>query len=99
MLKYSEIEGFDWDDSNTSKNWLKHKVMPRECEEVFFDPESRILDDSLHSEKERRHIILGKTYDQRILFIVFTVRKGLIRVISARDIKKPKELKLYEKRA
>ena len=98
MLKLSQIEGFDWDNYNTTKNWLKHGVLPEECEQVFFDKKNRILRDALHSEKEKRYIVIGKTSSQRMLFIAFTVRSNRIRIISARDIKKNKEIKLYEKK-
>ena len=30
--------GFDWDKGNVDKNWLKHKVSPSECEQIFFQP-------------------------------------------------------------
>lgn len=66
----------------------------QECEEVFFDNGKKILKDLLHSGKEERYILLGKTKQQRLLFIVFTTRGVKVRVISARDINK-KENKLY----
>lgn len=44
-----------------------------------------VLDtDILHSGQEERYILLGKTKQQRLLFIVFTLRDAKIRVISAR---------------
>jgi len=54
--------------------------------------------DKLHSKKEQRFIILGKTKNKRLLYTVFTIRNNEIRIISARDINK-KERKLYEKKA
>ena len=53
--------------------------------------------DIIHSGREKRYILLGATKTQRILFAVFTVRRGRIRIISARDLNK-KELYLYEKK-
>ena len=47
-----------------------------------------------HSQKEKRWFVLGCTELDRKLFIIFTVRKKLIRNISARDMTK-KERKLY----
>jgi len=85
---------FDWDKGNKGKNLQKHKVSNEECEEVFFDSQKRTLRDELHSVNESRFILLGKTKNERILFIVFTTRKEKIRVISARDLNK-KEKKLY----
>ena len=67
----------------------------QECEEIFFDQEKKIFKDILHSGREERYILLGQTKENRLLFIVFTIRASKIRVISARDLNK-KEKKLYE---
>jgi len=91
-----DIKGFVWDKGNTDKNWKKHRVTNTECEEVFFDENKVVLKDVLHSGREDRFIVLGKTREGRLLFAVFTVRRKKIRVISARDTNK-KERKLYEK--
>lgn len=87
---------FEWDQGNKGKNFQKHKVTDEECEEVFFDLRKKILRDILHShsKKEERYILLGQTKRQRLLFVVFTIRKGKVRVISARDLN-PKEKRLY----
>ena len=87
---------FKWDKGNRNKNLVKHGVTDGECEEVFFDSDKKILEDIHHSNKESRYILIGQTKLQRPLFIVFTIRKNNIRVISARDLNK-KEKKLYEK--
>lgn len=87
---------FVWDKGNEGKNRLKHRVTDKECEEVFFDKKKKIFKDKLHSGKEERFRIVGKTKRQRLLFLAFTVRGRKIRVISARDINK-KEVYLYEK--
>lgn len=87
--------GFDWDSDNTEKNWQKHRVMPSECEQMFFNRPLVVADDVKHSEKERRFYSLGHTDGGRMLFIVFTVRRDKIRVISARDMNR-KERKVYQ---
>jgi len=91
---FEKIIGFEWDKGNKDKN-SKHKVVDEECEEVFFDKNKKILKDVLHSREEERYILLGKTKKSRLLFLVFTIRKNLFRVISARDLSR-KEYKLYE---
>lgn len=96
MEGFSKILGFEWDAGNQEKNELKHGVTNKECEEAFFDEQKRILKDPIHSGKEQRYVLLGKTKAHRRLFIVFTTRKSFIRVISARDLNK-KEYPLYEK--
>jgi len=88
---------FEWDRGNKGKNFKKHKVTDEECEEVFFDPTKKILRDLLHSNREERFIILGKTKRDRLLFVAFTIRREKVRVISARDINN-REKHLYEEK-
>ncbi len=91
-----DVTEFEWDKGNKDKNWIKHKVRQEEAEQAFFDKNKVISDNLSRSQKEKRYILLGKTKEERLLYIVCTVRKQKIRVISARDINK-KEVKLYEK--
>jgi uncharacterized DUF497 family protein len=86
--------GFDWDEGNLIKNWEKHGVSASECEQVFFNRPLVALADPQHSVSEARYYILGKSDVGRRLFLVFTVRGDLIRVISARDMNR-KEKKVY----
>ncbi len=86
---------FEWDNGNRDKNFIKHKVMDSECEEVLFDHLKKMLNDLLHSGSEERYVVIGKTKNKRLLFIVFTMRKHKIRVLSARDLNR-KERHLYE---
>jgi len=88
-------EGFDWDDANSNKNWQKHKVSKIECEQVFFNRPLIVADDKKHSDSEKRWFLLGRTDMDRKLFVVFTIRKSLVRVISARSMNK-KERELYD---
>ena len=94
MVVLSEPIQFQWDKGNIDKNLLKHRVANEECEEVFFDENKKLYKDELHSGKEARYILIGKTKLNRLLFIVFTQRRNKVRVISARDLNK-KESKLY----
>ncbi len=87
--------GFEWDKNNAEKNWQKHHVTPSECEEIFFNRPLVVADDISHSEKENRFYALGHTDGSRMLFVVFTVRRNLIRVISARDMNR-KEREVYQ---
>lgn len=87
--------GFDWDEANKEKNWVKHRVTIDECEQVFTNRPLSIVKDVKHSEREERFIALGMTRQQRALYVVFTIRQGNIRVISARD-QNQKERRFYE---
>ena len=97
MKIIDHLTEFQWDKGNKDKNYQKHQVTDQECEEAFFDQTKKILNDILHSDKEPRYILLGQTKENRILFIVFTIRFWKIRVISARDLGK-KEKKIYEEK-
>jgi uncharacterized protein len=90
--------GFDWDEGNSDKNWLRHKVSRSECEQFFFNEPMIVNHDEKHSLKEKRWYALGRTDSQRFLFIVFTIRAELIRIISARDMSK-KERQIYHEQA
>jgi uncharacterized DUF497 family protein len=82
----SGVEGFDWDKGNIEKNWERHKVSVIECEEVFFNEPLVVQEDDVHSTSENRYYAVGRTNDERYLFIVFTIRANKMRVISARDM-------------
>jgi uncharacterized protein len=86
--------GFDWDDANVEKNWDRHRVAFWEAEEIFFNEPLLVRSDIGHSERERRYLALGHTDTGRHLFISFTIRRHLIRVISARDMTR-KETRTY----
>lgn len=90
-----DVRGFNWDHGNSGKNEKKHGVTDRESEEIFFN-QPLIVARSQKEDAEIRYAALGKTYGSRLLTVVFTVRSGKIRVISARPMSR-KERELYEK--
>ena len=94
MNLLARIEGFDWDQGNIEKNWERHKISFIECEEVFFNRPLVVVEDTSHSTSEGRDYALGRTNDDRYLFVVFTIRNNKIRVISARDMNR-KERRVY----
>ena len=97
MIDLDQITGFDSDDGNSRKSADKHDVSQAEAEGVFFNDPLIVGEDSKHSETEPRFNALGKTTQNRLLHITFTLRQDgtLIRVISARDMHR-KEKKAYE---
>lgn len=88
------VKGFDWDEGNLSKSSKKHGVSPFESEQIFFNQPLIVEHDVKHAQTEVRFYALGRTDADRHLFVVFTIRRGLIRVISARDMSR-KERKVY----
>ena len=89
-----QCTGFEWDDGNKNKNWIKHKVSNSECEQIFFNRPLIVHVDVKHSDFEDRYYALGTTDLGRKLFVVFTIRKKKIRIISARDMSR-KERRIY----
>jgi uncharacterized DUF497 family protein len=86
--------GFQWDEANADKNWERHRVSRAEAEEVFFNDPLVLADNEPHSAGEERFYALGQTNGRRLLFVVFTIRDTLVRVISARDMRK-REREVY----
>lgn len=98
VYDFNTIVGFDWDDGNRLKNWVKHQVDYRECEEIFFNQPLVIGYDTNHSIYDSRFFALGRSDVGRTLALIFTVRNDKIRVFSARDQSK-KERKIYEQQS
>jgi uncharacterized DUF497 family protein len=96
MMDLAKVTGFDWDDGSARKN-EKHGVSSAEAEQVFFNDPLLLLEDVRHSSQESRFHALGKTDQERLLHIAFTLRAAgaKIRVISARDMHR-KERVIYE---
>ena len=90
-----DIEGFQWDEGNSTKNWKRHQVSQTEAEQVFRNRPVVIGPAGAGSEQEACHIALGRTDGGRLLFVVFTLRGSLIRVISARLMSR-RERRAYE---
>jgi uncharacterized protein len=99
MIDLTRITGFDWDDGNARKN-DKHGVSMAEAEQVFFNDPLLLIADAKHSQGETRFHALGKTDEERVLHLTFTLRYAgeKIRVISARDMHR-KERTIYEQAA
>lgn len=87
--------GFDWDDRKAASNLAKHGVSFEEAMSVFDDDDAKIRDDPDHSIAEHREIIIGFSDTDRLLFVSFTERGDMIRVISAR-VATDREEKFYE---
>lgn len=90
-----EDDLFDWDDGNLD-HITRHGVSAEEAEEALLDPRRRGM--TVYSAPdEQRQGAIGATEDRRILAIVFTIRSGKARVITARDAT-PTERRRYGRR-
>jgi uncharacterized DUF497 family protein len=71
---------FDWDESNMD-HIARHGVTPGEAEEVIAgDP---IVLQVQFRNGERRVLCAGRTAKGREIAVVYTVRKGRVRVVTA----------------
>ena len=87
---------FDWDQWNVQRNELKHDVRRLEAESAFFDPQYKLYQDARHSApRGARYILYGRSIENRMLMLGFTVRGARIRVITAR-IASRRERRVYE---
>ena len=92
---FAGLEGFEWDEGNSEKNWLRHGVRQLEAEQALLSRPLIVALDIGHSREEPRFVALGQTGAQRRLFMVFTIRGTRVRVISVRPMS-AKEQGVYE---
>jgi uncharacterized protein len=78
---------FEWDSGKSTKSVQKHNVSCAEAEEVFTQRRFVPLGQQYqpHTE-EPRFGTLGETASGKLSFIAFTLRRGTIRIISARPM-------------
>jgi uncharacterized protein len=88
---------YEWDPSKATTNREKHRVDFEEAKTVFDNPLAMIFDDPLHSDGERREIIIGHSDRNQLLLVSFTERPNAIRIISARPVTS-QERQDYERR-
>jgi uncharacterized DUF497 family protein len=84
---------FEWNANKAQSNFQKHGVTFEEAVEAFFDPFYQIGDASV--EGEQREFIIGYTFSQQLLLVVFVERRNRTRIISARPATGA-ERKFYE---
>ncbi|WP_352246958.1 BrnT family toxin [Candidatus Jettenia sp. AMX1] len=75
-----------------------HGVSFGEASTAFKDTLSLTIYGPLHSDEENRFILIGNSYKNRLLVIIYTERRDKIRIISTRKAIK-NERKQYEENA
>jgi uncharacterized DUF497 family protein len=88
-----EDELFDWDDGNLYK-LDDHRLTVEETQEACLDPDRKPAQ-AYSVDNERRAALVGATHSDRILFVLYTIRFGRIRVISARIATKDEQRKYW----
>ena len=85
---------FEWDTAKEQANRKKHGIDFRTAAKVFLDP-SVIEFDDLGATGEPRFNAIGLV-DGRMLFVTYTVRGDVIRIISARGAEPHEKRKYHE---
>ena len=81
---------FEWDEEKDAINKMKHGVSFNSAKMVFHDPMRVDIYDQEHSLFEDRWNTIG-LHSCDILSVIYTMRKGIIRIISARKAGKKEE--------
>ncbi len=84
---------FEWDEEKANLNWRKHKIDFNDAAKVFADENRVEWLDEYHSDDEDLYITVGKVNE--ILFVVYTEREDVTRLISARRANKQERRKYY----
>ena len=79
----------EWDDQKNEINKEKHGISFLTAAYVFADENRIELYDEAHSVDEDRYAVIG--YVEKLLFVVYTEREEVIRLISARIATKEEE--------
>ena len=74
----------EWNDEKAASNLAKHGVSFEEAATVFDDPNTAYAPDAVYPGDEERGLAIGYSLDDRLLFVVYTNRGELPRIISAR---------------
>ncbi|KAF0124954.1 MAG: hypothetical protein FD189_2004 [Elusimicrobia bacterium] len=69
----------DWDEANIA-HVARHNITPDEVDEAF--KEKHLIFKS----RDGRYMLLGRSAAGRYLMVAFTVKVGVARVITARDM-------------
>ena len=82
-------EYFDWDEENEG-HIARHGVEPHEVEEAVLDPWRKPLS-AYNRGGEKRRGLIGATEAGRVVFVIYVVRGGKVRPITANDATKAQE--------
>jgi uncharacterized DUF497 family protein len=86
---------FDWDAGN-SKHLARHGIVPEEAEEaVLIEP---LEADVQPHESEERVLCFGRTKSGRLLTVLYTQRRGKIRVVTAYEMTKAQQNMYFEEK-
>ena len=89
---------FEWDEGKSRENKRKHGVSFEEAQTVFFDEKAIRFSDPDHSTDEDRFLMLGISFQLRVLVVCHCFRAGdaIIRIISARKSTRTEETEYWK---
>jgi uncharacterized protein len=85
---------FEWDEAKEKSNRKKHRLDFTTAAKVFLDPYVIEFDETEASGEVRYHAI--GLVDGRMLFVSYTMRGDVIRIISARGAEPHEKRKYHE---
>ena len=86
---------FEWEATRAARSYACHGVKFETACEIFKDPFAIEFLDDRADYGEDRFIILG-AFDKHVLLVVYTMRDGIIHIISARGAEPPEKRKYHE---
>jgi uncharacterized DUF497 family protein len=89
---------FEWDEAKSRENKRKHGVSFEEAQTVFLDEKAIRFSDPDHSTDEDRFIMLGISFQLRVLVVCHCFQAGnaIIRIISARKAARKEETEYWK---
>ena len=88
-------ERYEWDEEKAAANFAKHGVRFEDACEVFRDPFAIEMFDDRFDYGEDRYAIIGIAKG-RMLFVAYSMRIEVIRIISARGAEPLEQRWYYE---
>lgn len=90
----TDTNEFEWDENKNQSNQQKHNISFEEATEAFDDQNSVILIGNVTEENNSNRWLRISKIINAFISVVYTMRKSVIRIISARPASK-KERKEY----
>jgi uncharacterized DUF497 family protein len=84
----------EWDNNKVASNLIKHKIDFEDAKNIFLDP-NRLEREDKRDYDETRIQVIG-IVNQVVLFVVYTKRNGIYRIISARRANKNEQRQYYQ---
>ena len=77
------LDRFEWDQTKAESNARRHRIAFDDAIRIFLDPDRIVIDVTREADGETRSKAIGRI-GTRLFSVVFTMRSGVCRIISAR---------------